>query len=88
MAGALSYKISTEIPATYMEKLFSFIYTQYLLPQKQRFANFFRETTNGVPFLSYFVLDAQRKQLLKAEIKGTMPIEIKLIPIGERMEEI
>jgi len=81
MSGAVSYKISTELPASYMEKLFAFIYKQYLLPQKQRFTNFYRETTNGVPFLSYVVLDAQGKQLLKAEVKGTVPIEVKLIPI-------
>jgi len=81
MAEAVFYKISTELPASYMEKLFSFIYTQYLLPQKQRFTNFYRETAGGVPFLSYVVLDAQGKQLLKAEVKGTMPIEIKIVPI-------
>ncbi|MBN1244125.1 M48 family metalloprotease [Candidatus Bathyarchaeota archaeon] len=81
MAEAVSYKISTELPASYMEKLFSFIYTQYLLPQKKRFTNFYRETAGGVPFLSYVVLDAQGKQLLKAEVKGTMPIEIKIVPI-------
>jgi len=81
MSGAVSYKISTEIPASYMEKLFAFIYTQYLLPQKQRFTNFYRETTDGVPFLSYVVLGAQGKQLLKAEVKGTMPIEVRIIPI-------
>lgn len=81
MAGAVSYKVVTELPASYMEKLFAFIYTQYLLPQKQRFTSFYRETRYGVPFLSYVVLDAQGKQLLKAEVKGTMPIEVKLIPI-------
>jgi heat shock protein HtpX len=81
MAQAVSYTIATEIPASYMEKLFHFMYTQYLLPQKQRFANFYRETTNGVPFLSYVILDAQRKPILKAEVKGTIPIEVKLVPI-------
>jgi len=64
-----------------MEKLFSFIYSQYLLPQKQRFTNFYRETTYGVPFLSYVVLDAHGKPLLKAEVKGSLPIEVKLVPI-------
>ncbi len=81
MAGTVSYEISTELPASYVEKLFSFIYTQYLFPQKQRFTNFYRETTYGIPFLSYVVLDAQGKQLIKAEAKGTTPIELKLIPI-------
>lgn len=83
MTEAVSYKIATEIPASYMEKLFDFIYTQYLLPQKQRFTNISRETTDGVPFLSYVILDAQGKQLLKAEVKGTTPIEIKAVPIDK-----
>jgi heat shock protein HtpX len=81
MSAAVYHKVSTELPASYMEKLFAFIYTQYLLPQKERFTNFYRETSYGVPFLSYVVLDPQGKQLLKAEVKGTLPIEIKLIPI-------
>ena len=81
MSGAVSYKIATELPASYMEKLFAFIYKQYLLPQERRITNFYRETTNGVPFLSYVVLDARGKQLLKTEVKGTLPIEVKLVPI-------
>jgi heat shock protein HtpX len=80
MAQAVSYTIATEIPSSYMEKLFAFIYTQYLVPQKQRFTNFYRETTDGVPFLSYLVLGAQGRQLLKVEVKGTVPIEVKVIP--------
>jgi heat shock protein HtpX len=83
MSEAVSYKIATELPASYIEKLLDFIYKQYLLPQKQRFTNFYRETTDGVTFLSYVVLDAQGKHLLKAEVKGTMPIEVKLTPIAE-----
>jgi heat shock protein HtpX len=82
MAEPGSYEISTELPANYVEKLFSFIYTKYLLPQKQRFTNFNRETTYGAPFLSYVVLDAKGKQLIKAEVKGTIPLELKLFPIG------
>jgi len=83
MAASLSYKIATEIPASYMEKLLGFIYKQYLLPQKQRFTDFYREIADGVPFLSYVVLDSQGKPLLKAEVKGTTPIEVQLIPIVE-----
>jgi heat shock protein HtpX len=83
MSEAVSYKIATELPASYMEKLVDFIYKQYLLPQKQRFTNFYREKTDDAPFFSYVVLDAQGKHLLKAEVKGTMPIEVKLTPIAE-----
>jgi heat shock protein HtpX len=81
MAQAVSYKVATELPASYMEKLFAFIYTQYMVPQKQRFTNFYRTTVDGVPFLSYVVLNERGKQLLKAEVKGTLPIEVKLVPI-------
>jgi heat shock protein HtpX len=83
MAEAVSYKIATELPASYMEKLFAFIYTQYMLPQKQRFTNFYREIADSVPFLSYVILDAQGMHLLKVEVKGTTLIEVKLIPIAE-----
>ena len=82
MAQAVSYNIATEIPTSYMDKLFVFLYAQYLLPQKQRFANFYRETIDGVPFLSYVVLDLRGNPLLKAEVKGTSPIEVKIIPIN------
>jgi heat shock protein HtpX len=85
MAQAVSYIITTELPASYMKKLFSFIYTQYLLPQKQRFTSFYRETISEVPFLSYAVLDAQGKPILKAEVKGTTPIEVKVIPMDDEV---
>lgn len=81
MAQAVSHQIATEIPASYMDKLFVFLYTQYLLPQKQRFTNFYKETVDGIPFLSYVVLSPQGKQLLKVEAKGNTPIEVKLVPI-------
>ena len=81
MTEAASYKIATEVPASYMEKLLDFIYKQYLLPQKQRFTNFSRETTESGTFLSYVVLDSQGKQLLQVKVKGTTPIELTLTPI-------
>jgi heat shock protein HtpX len=82
MTEPVSYKIATEVPASYMEKLLDFIHKQYLLPQKQRFMNFSRETTESGTFLSYVVLDSQVKQLLHVEVKGTTPIELTLIPIA------
>jgi heat shock protein HtpX len=87
MAQVVSFTIATEIPASYMEKLFAFMYTQYSLPQKQRFSNFYRETTDGVPFLSYVVLNSQGRHLLKVEVKGTIPLEVKLFPIDGKLSD-
>ncbi|MCW4007855.1 MAG: M56 family metallopeptidase [Candidatus Bathyarchaeota archaeon] len=82
MLGVVSYKVATELPASYIEKLFTFIHTQYLLPQKQRFANIHRETVDGIEVLSYVVLDEQGAPLLKVEVRGTAPLELSLTPIA------
>ncbi len=81
MTEPVSYKITPEIPPSYMQKLFDYIYTQYLLPQKQRFTNISRETSTQGDFLSYIIVDAQGKQLLKVEVKSGNPIELKLTPL-------
>lgn len=75
------FRIRTEIPSSYMEKLFDFIHSQYLLPQKQRFTNFSRQTTSEADYLSYIVTDPQGKQLLQVEAKSDEPIEVKITPI-------
>jgi heat shock protein HtpX len=66
-----------------MQKLFDYIYTKYLLPQKKRFTNISRETSTQGDFLSYMIVDAQGKQLLKVEVKSGNPIELKLTPIDQ-----
>jgi heat shock protein HtpX len=87
MAETVSHEISTEIPPSFMEKLFDFIHRQYLLPQKQRFTGFLRSTSEGYPLLSYIVLDAQGKPLVKVEAKGTTPIEMKLFRVSESLSD-
>ena len=83
MSEPVFYKIATEVPASYMEKLLDFIYTHYLLPQKQRFKDFSRGTTGNGSFLSYVILDTQGKPLLQVKIRGATPIEVALTPIAE-----
>lgn len=83
MSKVASYKVATELPASYIEKLFTFIHTQYLLPQKQRFANIHREIVGGIEVLSYVVLDGQGGPLLSVEVKGTAPLELTLTPVAE-----
>ena len=83
MTEPVSYKITPQVPPSYMEKLFDYIYTKYLLPQKKRFTNISRETSTQGDFLSYMIVDAQGKQLLKVEVKSGNPIELKLTPIDQ-----
>ncbi len=82
MSEPVFYKVATEIPASYMEKLLDFIHTRYLLPQKGRFTGFSRESTESGSFLSYVTLDLQGKQLLQVKIRGSKPIEVTLTPIA------
>ena len=81
MTQPVSYKITSEIPPSYMQKLFDYIYSQYLIPQKKRFTDISRETSNKGDFLSYTIVDAEGRQLLRVEVKSGNPIEIKLSPI-------
>ncbi len=82
MTEAASYKIATEVPVSYMEKLLDFIQKQYLLPQKQRFTIASREMNHEGTFLSYVVLDTQGNQLIQVKVKGSAPIELTLTPIA------
>ena len=81
MTQPVSYKITTEIPPIYMQKLFDYIYTKYLVSQKKRFTDISRETSNKGDFLSYTIVDADGKQLVRVEAKSGNPIELKLTPI-------
>ncbi len=81
MSQPFSYKMDAEIPQSYMPKLFDYMYSQYLIPQKQRFTDITRETSNQNDYLSYTIIDSAGKHLVKVEIKSGQPIEITLTPI-------
>jgi heat shock protein HtpX len=92
MTEAASYRIPTEVPSSFMEKLLDFIHKQYLVPQKQRFGGFSREARDSFAFLSYDVLDSQGRPLVQVEVKGSTPLELRVTPISgpvtaEVMEE-
>ena len=81
MSEPFSYKINTEIPLSYMQKLFDYIYNHYLVLQKQKFTDLDRETSSQGDYLSYIIIDMQGKQLLKVEVRSGNPLELKLTPI-------
>ena len=83
----VSYKIDTEIPASYTEKLLDFIHQKYLLPQKDRITSISRKKTETGSFLSYAVRDAQGKPSIQVEVKASKPIELTITPIGEPVSE-
>ena len=64
---------------------FDFIHSQYLLPQKERFTDFARQTTSEADYLSYTVTNAQGDKLLKVEDKRNDKIEMKVTPIGPQV---
>jgi heat shock protein HtpX len=76
------YRITPEVPPSYYEKLFDFVYTQYLLPQNQRFINIKREPTIKGERLTYIVTDQQGSHLLDVEVKSGAPFELKITPLN------
>jgi len=87
MDAPSSYRITPEVPPSYYERLFDFMYTQFLLPQKLRFTDIIRETNSKGDKLTYIVTDAQGKQLVRVEVKSGTPFELKINPLDPEVTQ-
>jgi len=79
--AGFSYVIETEIPQSYFGNLFDFIYNEYLTQSDKQFANISRGVTEGEPVLSFNVLGPQGEVNLSVEIRGSIPIKMKIAPV-------
>ncbi len=79
--SSFTYRITPEVPPSYYEKLFDFIYTQYLVPQKQRFTDITRESTSQGERITYIVTDSQSNRLINVEVKSGTPFELTINPL-------
>lgn len=82
-----SFQIETEIPLSYAEKLLDFIQKKYLLPQKERFTNISRKTSEKASYLAYNVREKNGQSFLEVEVKASKPIEVIIRPIIEQVPE-
>ncbi len=80
--------IEPQVPSTYIRNLYEFIYRQFLLPQRERFADISRTMISGELSLAYTVVDSSGNQRLRVRIAGTKPLKVDIEPlVGEVSEQ-
>ncbi len=79
--SSFSYRITPEVPPSYYARLFDFIYTQFLEPQKDLFVDITRESSSQGEKLAYSVIDLQEKPFLNVELKSGSQFELTITPL-------
>ncbi len=79
---SFTYRITPEVPPSYYGKLFDFIYTQYLLPQKDRFADVVRESSLQGEKLTYTLIDNREIRLFNVEVRSGDQLDVTVSPLN------
>lgn len=80
--SAFTYRITPEVPFSFFGKLFDFIYVEYLLPQKDRFIDIYRESSSQGEKVTYTVIDSDDNRRLNVEIKSGPQLELTITPLA------
>jgi heat shock protein HtpX len=80
--SSFTYRITPEVPPSYYEKLFDFFYTQYLIPQKHRFADITRESNSEGEKITYIVTDTQSNRLFHVEVRSGPQFQLTIDPLS------
>jgi heat shock protein HtpX len=83
--NTLSYSLETEIPPEHNKDLIDFIYTKYLLPERQRFTNVSKETVGDNASISFTILDSTGKQSLGVQIVGSNPVKLNIVRLDDKV---
>ncbi len=85
--SSVSYKLDTEVPSSYYDKLLEFMYRKFVLPQKQRFTNASKETSASGSSLRYNILDAQGKEMVAVTITGNSSLNVSITPLVTELSD-
>jgi heat shock protein HtpX len=83
--NTLSYSLETEIPPEHSKDLIDFIYTKYLLPERERFTNVSKETVGDNASISFTILDSTGKQSLGVQIVGSNPVKLNIVRLDDKV---
>jgi heat shock protein HtpX len=83
----LTYTIYPEIPRSYFDSLYEYIYRKYLLAQKERFTDISKTTSPGEWKLTYSVLDSSASKRINVSISGDNPMTVTITPVDSTVQE-
>ncbi len=82
-----TYTIYPEIPDSYFDNLYEYIYRNFLLAQKDRFADISKTKSEGEQELTYSILDLSGNKRMSVHAYGNKPITISITPLEATIGE-